>query len=1047
MPRRDFVKLGGAAVSMAALKMPVMAGPFEAADFAALIPPEKKLHPDWVRALYARGEPTTYRLSRNELRYIGMPVGGLCCGTVYLGGDGRLWNWDVFNANPFGVIPGTAKWPGYNPRPGHMETVDAGSGAAYVAPHLEQSPFDQGFAIEVDGHLRRFEAGDWREITFQGQYPTGKVEYSAPDCPVTVKLNAWTPFIPLNTADSSLPVTVMEFAVTNHSAVATTVRVGGWLQNACSRYSARAGSGQRVNQARTIANRPALECRFELPPPPEGVNARRDVTIDDFQHEGYGRWHVEGAAFGSGPILRTSVPAYQGNLGGIGARVVNSHASAPGSTVEQRDSATGMLTSPPFTIERNFITFYIGGGSDANHEGIRLLVDGKTVRQASGHDSNEMQLAQFDVTEFAGQEAVIQVYDTGTGGWGNVGVDDIVQTDRPAPPLQLPARHDWGTMTLVGLSGGTATADADPAALFAHEAADTTSRQADAPGPVGAVTSELRIPPGATRTASFAVTWHFKNTRLPVTDAETGNWYAARFADSGAAAAYVAREYRRLRRDTMSWNRTWYNSTLPWWFLERTFSNTCTLATSTAHRFGSGRFWAWEGVGCCQGTCCHVWHYAQAMGRIFPELERITRERVDFGVAFDTRTGMIGYRGEGTGQAVDGQAGRILGALREHQMSADSGFLTRIWPHVKLAIEYLEKRTCTDGLLCGAQDNTLDAAWFGKIAWISSLYLAALHAGEAMADDMQDREFAAQCRQRIDQVRNSLESELFNGRYFIQLPDPEHPGALGTYKTCHIDQVHGQSWAWQVALGRILNREKTVSALRSLWRYNFAPDVGPFRRKYTAGRPYALAGDAGLIMATNPQDTPNAFGDPNAWQFGYFNECMSGFEHQAASHMIAEGMLTEGLAVTRAIHDRYHAARRNPFNEVECSDHYSRAMASYGSFITACGFEYSGPRRHIGFDPRMPGADFRAPFTAAEGWGTYSQRRTSRSLLATLDVKYGRLRLATVRLPGDWDHAEVHIGGTLVAATSATAEGRTLVTLREVVTADTGRRLTIRLWS
>ena len=74
---------------------------------------------------------------------------------------------------------------------------------------------------------------------------------------------------------------------------------------------------------------------------------------------------------------------------------------------------------------------------------------------------------------------------------------------------------------------------------------------------------------------------------------------------------------------------------------------------------------------------------------------------------------------------------------------------------------------------------------------------------------------------------------------------------------------------------------------------------------------------------------------------------MSGFEHQAASHMIAEGLLLEGLAVTRAIHDRYHAARRNPYNEIECSDHYSRAMASYGSFVTLCGFTSITARKAI----------------------------------------------------------------------------------------------------
>lgn len=64
------------------------AGSFEPGDFQKLVPAEKNLSEAWIKSLSARGEPTVYR--RQELKYIGMPVGGICAGQLYLGGDGNF---------------------------------------------------------------------------------------------------------------------------------------------------------------------------------------------------------------------------------------------------------------------------------------------------------------------------------------------------------------------------------------------------------------------------------------------------------------------------------------------------------------------------------------------------------------------------------------------------------------------------------------------------------------------------------------------------------------------------------------------------------------------------------------------------------------------------------------------------------------------------------------------------------------------------------------------------------------------------------------------
>src|SRR5262245_5692263 len=96
LPRRAFLLLSGATVASIAAGVPHMAGPFDQTDFENLVPSDKKLNPDWVKSLTSRGAPEVY--SGRDLPYIGMPVGGIACGQLYLGGDGRLWYWDIFKS-------------------------------------------------------------------------------------------------------------------------------------------------------------------------------------------------------------------------------------------------------------------------------------------------------------------------------------------------------------------------------------------------------------------------------------------------------------------------------------------------------------------------------------------------------------------------------------------------------------------------------------------------------------------------------------------------------------------------------------------------------------------------------------------------------------------------------------------------------------------------------------------------------------------------------------------------------------------------------------
>ena len=118
-------------------------------------------------------------------------------------------------------------------------------------------------------------------------------------------------------------------------------------------------------------------------------------------------------------------------------------------------------------------------------------------------------------------------------------------------------------------------------------------------------------------------------------------------------------------------------------------------------------------------------------------------------------------------------------------------------------------------------------------------------------------------------------------------------------------------------------------------------------------------------------------------------------------------------------------------------------MASYGAFLAACGFEYHGPKGHIGFAPRLTPDDFRAAFTAAEGWGSYEQKREGGRLTASLRPRHGRIRLKTfaLELPAAAKAASVRVraNGEDVAATFAQTATRIVITFKDEIKLGAGR--------
>ena len=566
----------------------------------------------------------------------------------------------------------------------------------------------------------------------------------------------------------------------------------------------------------------------------------------------------------------------------------------------------------------------------------------------------------------------------------------------------------------------------------------------------GALAASFKLQPGQKKTVTFILAWYFPNARQPWCG--QGNMYANWWPDALGVARDVAKRVAELSALTHRYNQTLYASNLPYWMLDRISSQVAILASKTCFWTKEGYFGGWEGCnprgGCCNGNCGHVWHYAQAHARLFPEIARAMREEA---LRYQRADGAIFFRQPNTGIASDAQSGEVLEAYREYTQSPDRKWLDQNWPKIKKTMEF-HIRTWDadeDGVLSGSQHNTLDADTSGSTSWLGSMYLAALTAAGKMARMEGDAEAAA----RYDKIRQSgmkkQNETLWNGEYYFQIPGP---APLRDYNNgCHIDQVLGQWWAHQLDLGWVYPPDRVRTALASLVKYNFRTD---FHGVPQSPRKFVADEDMGLQMIQWPRK------DRPANHMLYADEVMTGFEYAAAATMIQAGLLKEGFTTVKAISDRYDGRLRtglsggdctswgysgNPFGDDECGKYYARAMSSWSLLLACQGFIYDGPAGVIGFKPAWRPDDHVSMFTASEGYGLFTQKRGDGKQTDRIEVKCGRLNVKTLvfEIPAEAKVSgiAVRVAGKEAKSTHALNDGRLTITLESPAAVGEGEAL------
>jgi len=514
---------------------------------------------------------------------------------------------------------------------------------------------------------------------------------------------------------------------------------------------------------------------------------------------------------------------------------------------------------------------------------------------------------------------------------------------------------------------------------------------------------KAELAPGESCTRTFVLAWLIPNFEKywGGGDAVWKTYQGNEWESAEAVARYTIENMPRLESQTRAFADAFFSSTLPTYILDSVSSQMSILRTPTVTRLSDGTLYGWEGCspnsGCCEGSCTHVWAYAQTIAYLFPQLERGMRE-VDYAMNLREEDGHMQFRMDlplGTEAnhefhaAADGQMGGILRTYREWQISGDDEFLKKLWPSLKKALEYawVDWDKDKDGLLEGVHHNTLDIEYHGPETVCGSIYLAALRAGEEMARYLGDDAVADEYRRVFESGKKLSDETLYDGEYYFQ-QIPEGVDVPYQYGTgCICDQVLGQWHSRMYGLGDLYDPEHIRSAIASVFKYNFRDD---FFNHHNPHRVYAINDDKGLLICTWPKG-----GRPRS-SVTYAFECMIGFEYQVGSHLIYEGFLREGLSVCKAIRDRHDGLKRNPYNEFECGNHYARSMSNYGYLLALSGFRYSGPEKTLYFDPVICRDNFQCFFSIEGAWGIIKQRKTGYGNVVTIEVLEGELELEKV---------------------------------------------------
>jgi len=280
--------------------------------------------------------------------------------------------------------------------------------------------------------------------------------------------------------------------------------------------------------------------------------------------------------------------------------------------------------------------------------------------------------------------------------------------------------------------------------------------------------------------------------------------------------------------------------------------------------------------------------------------------------------------------------------------------------------------------------NTFDAlSLIGISIFTSDIWIAALKSLKDVAEETSDQDYATWLFDTLRIAIENVEKLLWNGEYYDLWYDP-----VTGYRdrACMSAGITGE-WYLKVLLNKdyVLNRERVISTLKAIYKYNFKEWEGLLNASYPHQPRPSLKGNMKYL---NEVGIPYTIG-------GQMDTPWTGIEIPVATHLIWEDMVEEGLNILRNVHDRY-ASWGLYWNHIECDGHYFRVLCSLFIPNALAGSRYMGSDKILEINPRINHKEFKGPILTPGALLHLYYVNKDKKLTVNITVKLGKIKLCEI---------------------------------------------------